>query len=66
MHPPSPEMRSPAGRQPSRASSHPWRSHAEESDIAVIELQARQLRDRFAVGYRFACSLALLVWGVPR
>jgi len=37
-----------------------------ESNAAVIELQARRLRNRYALGYCLACSLAPLLWGLPR
>ena len=37
-----------------------------ESTAAAAELQAQQLRNRYAVAYSFACSLAPLVWGLPR
>jgi hypothetical protein len=38
----------------------------EEANAAVTELQARQPRTRFSFGYCLACSLAPLVWGLPR
>jgi hypothetical protein len=59
-----PEMRRAA--LPGGPGFHEERFNAPESDTAVTELQARQLRNRYAVGYCFACSLASLVSGVPR
>jgi hypothetical protein len=67
MHaPPDPEMRSPTTLARGRASSQSGDVNTAESNAAVIELQARQLRNRYAVAYNFACSLAPLVWGMPR
>ena len=38
-----------------------------ETNSGLIELQARPLRQRFAVGYYFVALLAPLIWGVgPR
>jgi hypothetical protein len=42
------------------------RLNTAEANAAVTERQARQLPNRYAVGYCFACSLAPLVWGLPR
>ena len=33
---------------------------------ALPEIQARSLRQNFAVGYCLAASLAPLIWGMPR
>jgi hypothetical protein len=40
-------------------------SNIETTPIAS-ELQAHTLRKRYAIAYTFACSLAPLVWGLPR
>jgi hypothetical protein len=37
-----------------------------ETDTGPTDLQARQLQNRFAAAYCIACSLAPLVWGLPR
>jgi hypothetical protein len=67
MHPPpDPEMRSPTTLARGRADGSQSILSTTESDTAVIELQAQQLRNRYAVTYCFACSLAPLVWGLPR
>jgi hypothetical protein len=67
MHaPPDPEMRSPTTLARGRADGSQSILSTAESDTAAIELQARQLRNRYAVAYNFACSLAPLVWGMPR
>jgi hypothetical protein len=66
MHaPPDPEMRGPADWETGRAKSQTIHSR-EDSSPAVTELKARELRNRYAVAYHFACSLAPLVWGMPR
>jgi hypothetical protein len=56
----TPEMRSPTTLARGRADGSQTFSTA-ESDTALIELQARQLRDRFAVGY---CRLLVGPFGV--
>jgi hypothetical protein len=33
---------------------------------SLTELQARSLRQRFALGYYFAATMAPLIWGLPR
>jgi hypothetical protein len=37
-----------------------------EPTAGAAELQAQKLRNHYAVAYNFACSLAPLVWGLPR
>ena len=62
--PPDLEMRRAA--PPGSPVSQQDRFNATESNAAAIELQAQQLRTRFALGYCLACSLAPLIWGLPR
>jgi hypothetical protein len=68
MHaPPDPEMRSPTTLARGRADGSQTNFSTAESDTSPTDLQARLLRNRYAVAYCFACSLAPLVYGVaPR
>ena len=64
MHPPpNAEMRSPAERQPGRASSHPWRIHTEESDTSPLEYQAGKLSRIYCFCYATALTIASLAFG---
>jgi len=62
--PPDPEMRRAA--PPGGPVAQEDRFNAVESNRAAAELQAPQLRNRCAVAYRIACSLAPLIWGLAR
>jgi hypothetical protein len=61
-----PEMRSPTTLARGRADGSQSNFSTAESDTGPTDLQARQLQNRYALAYCFACSLAALVWGVPR
>jgi hypothetical protein len=67
MHgPPDPEMRSPATLASGRANSHPWRSHAEESDTSPLEYQAGKLSRIFYISLATALTIASLAYGGVR
>jgi hypothetical protein len=63
--PPDPEMRNrPAGH--GTADRRADLNKHEENTETVREFQARSLRQRFALDYYFAVTVAPLIWGLPR
>jgi hypothetical protein len=46
--------------------SHSNNPCIENPTETIRELQARSLRQRFAIGYYFAATVAPLIWGLPR
>jgi hypothetical protein len=61
--PPDPEKRSPAAAN-GRASFGDFQS--QQNIETPADIQVRTLRQRLAVGYSLAASLAPLIWGMPR
>ena len=61
--PPDPRKRSPAAAN-GRASLED--SQSEQNTELTADVQAGYLRQRLAVGYSLAASLAPLIWGMPR
>jgi hypothetical protein len=63
---PRPEMRSPGGRQTTRAKSQEDKLSNAESDTAIIERQAGKLRRLYFFCHATACTVATLAWGIGR
>jgi hypothetical protein len=62
--PPDPEMRSPAAAN-GRADRKDFHTPQQNTETPA-DIQVRTLRQRLAVGYSLAASLAPLIWGMPR